>query len=113
MTTTPRPAPWALLERAILDRRAVQATYHGRTRLLSPHALGTKNGRAKVLAYQADDQALDPTQQWRSLFVDELQDAVITDQLWRTAPNYTPHTNGIDELEIHAPPPDLSKRYWG
>jgi len=105
VTTTSRPTPWALLEQALLERRAIQAAYHGRTRLLSPHALGTKNGRAKVLAYQADDHAADPAQQWRSLFVDELQDAVITDQPWRTAPNYTPHTSGIDALDVHIPPP--------
>jgi len=89
VTTTSRPTPWALLEQALLERRAIQAAYHGRTRLLSPHALGTKNGRAKVLAYQADDHAADPTQQWRSLFVDELHDAVITDQPWGTPPPTT------------------------
>ena len=65
VTPTSCPTPWALLERALLERRAIQAAYHGRIRLLSPHALGTKNGRAKVLAYQADDHAPDPTQQWR------------------------------------------------
>ena len=104
---THRPAAWPVLEQAILQHRPVQAHYHGRIRLLCPHALGWKNGHAKVLAYQADNgttNAADPRQQWRSMFVEQIQDAVITDHAWATADNYTPHSNGIDELEIHISP---------
>ncbi len=112
MTTTPRPPAWAVLEQALLNRRPVRADYHGRTRDLSPHALGWKNGRAKVLAHQAGDHRADPTQQWRSFFVDELDDTVITDQPWHTAPNYTPTTNGIDELHLTVAEP-LTTPYCG
>ena len=105
MTPTLRPPAWAILELALLERRPVQAVYHGRARQLCPHALGWKNGRAKVLAHQADDHATDPRQQWLSLFIDELHDTAITDQPWQSAPNHTPHTNGIDQLDAHIPPP--------
>lgn len=102
MTTTPRPPAWAVLEKAIGHQRPIQATYHGRTRLLCPHALGWKNGRAKVLAYQPTDPATpsDPRQQWRSMFVEEIHDAVLTHDTWATADNYTPDTNGIDHLHL-------------
>jgi len=104
--TTDRPPAWDLLEQALIQRRPVQARYHGRVRLLCPHALGWKNGRAKVLSYQADGTTStgtltpDPRQRWRSMFIDEIEDPVITNDSWRTADNYTPNTNGIDRLHL-------------
>ena len=107
MTAQPRPPAWSVLEQALVQRRPVHANYHGRIRLLCPHALGWKDGRAKVLAYQADSTtAHDPTQQWRSMFIDEIKDAVITSDPWHTADNYTPVTNGINELDLHIPAKD-------
>ena len=105
-TATSRPAAWAVLEQALLQRRPVQATYHGRSRILCPHALGWKHGHAKVLAYQLDSTTsrLDARQQWRSMFIDQIEDAVLTDDAWDTADNYTPDTNGIDELDLHIDP---------
>jgi len=34
------------------------------------------------------------------MFVDEIQDAVITDQPWQTADNYSPTTTGISDLHL-------------
>ncbi len=103
MTTTPRPTAWHVLEQALLQRRPVSATYHSRPRLLCPHALGWKNGQAKVLAYQADgdtSRGLAPEQRWRSMFIEQIDDPVLTDNAWHTAHNYTPQTNGIDNLHL-------------
>lgn len=99
------PAAWAILRQALVQARGVTACYHGERRLLFPHALGWKHGRAKVVAYQAQrtSQASlgdDPRQRWRSMFVDELEDAAITDEPWQTADNYTPICNNIDNLDI-------------
>ena len=104
-----RPPAWALLEAALTQRRPVRAVYHGHQRTLCPHALGWKNGRAKVLAYQADGTTssgklpADPHQRWRSLFLDELHAPVLTDDPWQTADNYTPAGNGIDHIDIALP----------
>lgn len=101
-----RPPAWAVLEQALVQRRVVAARYHGHQRLLCPHALGWKNGRAKVLAYQAAGTTshgglpADPAQRWRSMFIDEIDQPALTDGEWQTADNYTPASNGIDELEI-------------
>ena len=102
----PRPPAWAILAQALRERRPIRARYHERERLLCPHALGWKNGRAKVLCYQAagatSDGRLpaDPRQRWRSMFVDELDDTVITDRPWQTAANYSHHSNCIDQIEL-------------
>ena len=101
-----RPPAWAVLAEALVQRRVVSAYYHGQARLLCPHVLGWKNGRAKVLAYQAGGTTshgglpADARQRWRSLFIDEIDHIAVTDGEWQTAENYTPASNCIDELEI-------------
>ncbi|MGH2671290.1 MAG: WYL domain-containing protein [bacterium] len=100
-----RPPAWPTLERALTERRPVRAVYHSQERVLCPHALGWKNGRPKVLAYQVAGTSqgglpADPRQRWRSMFVDEIEDAMITDGPWKTADNYSHDSNCIDELEI-------------
>ena len=89
-----------MLHASLAERRPVRARYHGRVRVLCPHAIGWKNGRAKVLAFQSaviDAASSDPVG-WRSMFVDEIEDAAVSDDKWRTAGNYTPHTTGIDTI---------------
>lgn len=103
---TDRPPAWATLAQALGERRPVRARYHGHERILCPHALGWKNGRPTVLAYQAGGTTsqgpvpADPRQRWRSLFVDEIEDAVLIDHPWQTAENYRRHFNGLDDIEV-------------
>ena len=107
-----RPDAWVVLERALTEKRPVRLRYHGHERVLCPHVLGFKNGRAKVLAYQSDGTTSqgalpdDTRQRWRSLFVDEIENPEITNDAWESADNYTPNTNAIDhrELAIQQPP---------
>jgi hypothetical protein len=107
-TANDRPAAWATLEQALRQRRPVRARYHDQERVLCPHALGWRHGRAKVLSYQAagtsrSGLSTDSRQRWRCMFVDEIQDPVIIDSPWRTADNYTHGTNGIEDIEIEVP----------
>lgn len=116
MTVVDRPPAWAVLAQALIERRPVQARYNDRQRILCPHALGWKNGHAKVLCYQPDattDHGVpgeDPRQQWRSMFVAEIEDPAIVDGAWETAGNYSAAaSNCIDNLELHVtatPSPD-------
>jgi len=118
--STDRPPAWATLARALEQRRPVRARYHAAERILCPHALGWKNGRAKVLAYQVGGTTTrgplpaDPRQCWRSMFIDEIESPIITDDSWATADNYGHNFNGIDhvELQTDARQSALSKRYW-
>jgi hypothetical protein len=106
-----QPHAWTLLEQALSQRRTIKARYHGAERILCPHALGWKRGRAKVLVYQSAGATTTgalpaaTNQRWRSMFVDEIEDPTITDDQWQTADNYTPHTNGIDTLALALPKP--------
>lgn len=99
MTTAAPPTAWAPLEAALRQRQPVHVSYHGRQRLISPHALGwNNNGRALVLGYQTGGQtstgglSADPRQRWRCLFVDEVDHVTDADPAhpWGTADNYNP-----------------------
>lgn len=96
-TVAALPTPWAVLEAALRERQAVWLSYHGRRRLICPHALGWHNNRAMVLGYQTGGETsngalpADPRQRWRVFFVDEADD-VEADMAapWETAENYNP-----------------------
>ena len=101
-----RPPPWDLLAKAIIQRRTVRADYHGHRRLLSPHLLGWKDGRARVLSYQTAGSTsrgplnADHDQRWRWMFVDEIGNAAMTDDLWQSAPNYRPGGTGVETIAV-------------
>lgn len=90
------PTVWATLDNALSTRRPVWVSYHGRWRLLCPHALGWRAGRAMVLGYQTGGQTStgtlnpDPNKRWRLLYVDEIDEVAAADPAssWGSANNY-------------------------
>ena len=91
------PTAWAGLEAALRERRPVRVSYHGHERVLCPHALGCKNGRAMLLGYQSGGWTSsreldpDPRQRWRCLLVDEVANVVAEHgEPWQSADNYDP-----------------------
>jgi hypothetical protein len=101
------PDAWNVLKQGLAEHRPVRARYHDLNRLLCPHVLGWKDGRAKVLSFQAGGNSTngsplsrDPRQRWRTMFVDEILDVELTDETWETADNYGSVTNGIDLVEV-------------
>lgn len=116
MTTTMAglATAWSVLEAALRQRRPALLTYHGRQRLVCPHALGWKNGRPMLLAYQTGGETSmgslpsDPRRRWRCLFVDEVDQVVAAEpeSAWGTADNYNPSRpfNAIDEVTIAISP---------
>jgi hypothetical protein len=102
--TRQRPPAWAVLEQALRHKRPALVHYHGQDRLVCPHALGWKNGRPRALVYQSGGTTsqgglpTDPRQRWRSLLIDEVEQATISIGAWATADNYTSASNCIDDL---------------
>lgn len=109
-TTAALPVAWAPLEAALRQRRPVLVGYHGRQRLVCPHALGWKNRRPMLLAYQTGGETTsgalpaDPRKRWRCLFVDEVDSVACTAPTseWGTAGNYNPSHpfHVIDEVTV-------------
>jgi hypothetical protein len=111
------PTTWAHLATALRERRPVRITYHGRQRIICPHALGQHNGRAIVLGYQTGGHTstgtlpADPRQRWRCMFIDEIDHITADDTSpWGTADNYNPtHPfNAINEVTLATTPDDPS-----
>jgi hypothetical protein len=107
-------ATWDHLAAALCDRHPVWVTYHGRCRLLCPHALGWKAGRPMLLGYQTGGQTstgaldADPRRRWRCMFVDEIDLVVAAEPAshWGTADNYN-HArpfSAIDHVAIAITP---------
>ena len=103
------PLVWAVLEEALKNRCPVWLSYHGRRRLICPHALGWNNGRPMVLGYQTGGQTStgalpsDPRQRWRLFFVDKLDQVEAAEAAdWGAADNYNPARpfNSIDHVGV-------------
>lgn len=110
--TTLIATAWAALEAALRERRPVRVTYHGRERVLCPHALGWKNGRPMLLGYQSGGWTstgaldADPRKRWRCLFVDEVAEVVAEPgEAWQSADNYDHNHpfSSIDDLAVAVP----------
>ena len=115
-TVAAPPTTWACLEAALRQRRPVYLAYHGRQRVICPHALGWHNGRPMLLGYQTGGHTstgalpADPRKRWRCFHVDEIDqiEAADPDSPWGTADNYN-HTHpfpAIDEVTIAITPND-------
>jgi aminoglycoside phosphotransferase len=100
-----RPKAWVLLELAVMERRRVRLRYHGTDRVVCPHVLGWKNGRAKALLFQVavtgqGAVADSPREHWRSMFVDEIEDAVVVEGNWETAENFSLSSNCVEVVGV-------------
>ena len=74
---------YELLREAVLGRKQVVAIYRGHRRLMCPHVLGTKQGRAQCLFYQfggtssSGPVAPASAANWRCIPVDQLEDVTV------------------------------------
>jgi hypothetical protein len=99
---------YAIIRRAIIERDTLVAGYHGLTRELCPHIIGTKAGRAQALLYQFAGESrsgLKPDgspDNWRCVRVDELSDVSIrnSEGVWHSASNYSDMQACVDKIDV-------------
>ena len=95
---------YALIRDAIVSKKIVTATYQDHHREMCPHVLGLKNDRRQALFYQfggTSSSGLDPdgsAKNWRC--IDDLQNVVVVDGEWHTAPNHTRPQTCVDEIDV-------------
>ena len=97
---------YPLIRDAIVSKKIVTGTYQDHYREMCPHVLGLKNDRRQALFYQfggTSSSGLDPdgsAKNWRCIPIDDLQDVVVTDGEWHTAPNHTRPQTCVDEIDV-------------
>ncbi len=101
---------YALVWKAVTNRRPIAAFYHGRRRLLCPHRLGRNNaGQLRVLCYQYGGESqsgLAPAgspANWRCIAVEKLSRVELLDVVvWRTAPNHSRPQTCVTDADVDA-----------
>ena len=70
-------------------------------RILSPHALGSKNGELRALFLQSDPMGPtdDLRDQWRCMDLEKLTNAEILDNEWITAGSHTRESSCMDRID--------------
>ena len=93
---------------AIQNRRSIHAYYGHRERILSPHAIGEKNGRIRVLCLQTAGESRrrmgpEPEKRWRDIWINLLTYVRLDEAPWQTASNYESKIEGrYDSVRILA-----------
>lgn len=100
-------AVYQLLQTAVVNKRAVRASYDGRDRWFCPHRLGRNHkGQARALCYQyagQSDSGLQPDgapANWRCIAVEKLSRVELLDDAWHTAPNHSRPQTCVAELDV-------------
>jgi hypothetical protein len=97
---------YAIIKQAIQTRSSVSAIYSGRYREMTPHVLGSKNGRRQALCYQYAGEStsgpLGPVgspENWRCVNVEKLSDVRLISGVFHTAPDHTRPQTCVDEID--------------
>jgi hypothetical protein len=95
-----------LIRNAILNKQNISATYSGHPRLMSPHAIGTKNGTPQCLCYQyggSSSSGLAPAgspNNWRCMPIGGLSNVSVVAGTWSTASNHSQAQTCVGEVDV-------------
>ena len=98
-------ADYSALRRAVLQRRLIKCTYQGLPRELCPFAIGLKQGRAHLLAWQFGGQCTDdlPTDGgWRCIPIYRMFNITICEGDWRVGLTPAPKHICLDQIDVEA-----------
>ena len=100
---------YRLVRRAVVGKRPIRATYHGRDRWSCPHRLGRNHqGQIRVLCYQyagesgSGLQAAGSPANWRCIALEKLSRVELLEGTWQTAPNHSRPQTCSAEVDVDA-----------
>ena len=100
---------YRLVRTAVVSKRPIRASYHGRDRWFCPHRLGwNREGQIRVLCYQyagesgSGLQAEGSPANWRCLALEKLIRVELLEDVWHTAPNHSRPQACVAEVDVDA-----------
>jgi len=97
---------YQLVRQAILEQKSIHATYSGRYREMTPHVLGTKDGKPQALCYQyggeSSSRPIEPdgsAVNWRCIEIAKLSNVEIVDGR-HTAPNHSRPQTCVGTVDV-------------
>jgi hypothetical protein len=97
---------YGIIRQAILDKCCLTATYQGRVRHFSPHAIGRDNdGEVHVMAFQYGGQSskgLPMGGEWRCFNVYELHNVIRNGDPWHTGYDHSRPNTCVTHVDVRA-----------
>ena len=94
-------ATYTLFRNAILAEQQVVCSYHGRTRELCPHIIGTnKSGEEVVLAWQFAGDSSGRLPQWRCLRLAKVSNARARDGRWHEGGSHKTEQVCVSKVDL-------------
>ena len=95
---------YLLVKQAIQNKQSITCYYLGHLRLMSPHVIGTKNGREQALFYQyggtsSSGLSSDPNQNWRCIPVYGLTQLSINSDPFQSISKHTQSQTCVDVID--------------
>jgi hypothetical protein len=97
---------YALVRRAIEERRQIHASYGGHQRRMCPHVLGTKDGQPRALFFQfagGSGRGLPSEGDWRCLPLNGLTEVSVHDGQWHTRA-HSELQHCVEEVDLEVDP---------
>lgn len=94
-----------LVRQAIINKQCVTCFYNGFLRKMTPHVIGTKKNIQQALFYQYGGESssglsTDPTQNWRCIPIDKIQQLSINDDTFQTSYNHSKKQTCVDNIDV-------------
>lgn len=97
---------YEIIKKAIINRQQVHAVYKGKLRKMCPHIIGEKDGKERALFYQFGGESSSgkivsgSSNNWRCLFISELDEIETIDGEWYTANNHSRKQSCVEEVDV-------------
>lgn len=94
---------YSAVRQAIENKQQIVADYHGHTREMCPHVLGTKNGKVQALFFQfggGSNSGLPAGGEWRCIEIQQLSNVQVRVGDWHTGMGHTRPQTCVDRIDV-------------
>lgn len=96
------PSVYDTIREAIAAKKSIRCIYSGHERYISPHVIGSKNGRPQFLGFQyagTSSKGLPEGGEWRCIPVMGLADVTLVDD-WHTGLGHSKDQTCVSDVDL-------------